>query len=251
MPSEAYFSAIRSNTESLSLTLASTSEEVRAVQRLRYRVFIESAGLYDQANASGLDADEFDAYCDHLIVRDSVTDMVVGTYRLLSPNGAKDFGRYYSENEFDLTRLKSLNDVMVEAGRACIDPHFRSGAVLMLLWSGLAAYMRLHRCEYLMGCASISLADGGSNASSVFRELDDAQLAPPEYHVVPHVPLPLTDEAYAQPGRTPPLLRGYLRSGAWVCGAPAWDRKFQCADLFLLLPLSRLESRYARRYVKE
>lgn len=66
-----------------------------------------------------------------------------------------------------------------------------------------------------------------------------------------HFPLPLTDEAYAQPGRTPPLLRGYLRSGAWVCGAPAWDRKFQCADLFLLLPLSRLESRYARRYVKK
>lgn len=251
MPSEAHFSAIRLNTDGLSLTLATTSEEVRAVQRLRYRVFIESGGLVDQANASGLDADEFDACCDHLIVRGSVTGMVVGTYRLLSPNGAKDFGRYYSENEFDLSRLKCFSDVMVEAGRACIDPHFRSGAVLLLLWSGLAAYMRLHRGQYLMGCASISLADGGSNASAVFRELPEAQRSPAQYHVVPHFPLPLIDAVCARPGRTPPLLRGYLRSGAWVCGPPAWDQSFQCADLFLLLPLSRLESKYARRYVNE
>lgn len=243
--------AIGTSTQGLTLSLASTREELREVQRLRYKIFVESGGLQALANPEGQDTDEFDACCDHLIVRDSVSLKVVGTYRLLSPNAARAAGRYYSEGEFDLARLDHLRSVIAEAGRACIDPSYRSGAVLLLLWSGLAAYMRHHRCEYLIGCASISLADGGANAAAVCRELALGQQAPAEYRVTPHTPFPLNSEVSSQAAQIPPLLRGYLRSGAWVCGAPAWDPDFHCADLFLMLPMARLEGRYARRYVKD
>lgn len=242
---------IPSSSPRLSLSLASTPEELHEVQRLRYKVFIEDGGLDALANEQRLDTDEFDACCDHLIVRDAWTLKVVGTYRLLSPAGARKIGRLYSESEFDLSRLQHLRDRTVEAGRACIDPAFRSGAVIMLLWSGLAAYMRRMRCEYLVGCASISLADGGDNAAAVYRRLTPDQLVDPEYRVIPHVPFPLDGRGLDGTVDIPPLLRGYLRSGAKVCGAPAWDADFHCADLFLLLPLSQLDGRYANRYLKD
>lgn len=240
---------VRANPAGLLLSLASTTEEVREVQRLRYRVFVEGAGLTARMNADRLDADRFDAHCDHLIVRDAVSLRVVGTYRLLAPHAARAAGGYYSEGEFDLSRISHLRNGIVEAGRACIDREYRGGAVLMLLWSGLADYMRVHGCDYLIGCASISLADGGANAAAIYRGLSDGQRAPREYGVTPHLPLPLKSIGLP-PAQVPPLLRGYLRSGAWVCGEPAWDPDFDCADLFLLLPLERLEGGYSRRYVK-
>ncbi len=144
----------------LSLSLATTPEEVREVQRLRYKVFIETMNLSALANAEGLDKDEFDDYCDHLIVRDNKTLSVVGTYRVMSPHAARRMGKFYSEQEFDLSRLDNIRNVICEAGRACIHPDYRSGAVIMLLWAGIADFMRRERCDYLMGCASVSLADG-------------------------------------------------------------------------------------------
>lgn len=235
----------------LSLSLASTPEEVREVQRLRYKIFIKTMGLSALANQDGLDRDEFDDYCDHLIVRDTKTLKVVGTYRVLSANAAREMGRYYSEQEFDLSRLAHLRGRMAEAGRACIYPDYRSGGVIMLLWAGLAAYMRKEKCDYLIGCASISLADGGHNAAALYHALSDRNLAPAEHRVTPHLRFPTAEREPAHEPSMPPLLKGYLRSGAWVCGEPAWDPDFHCADLFLLLPLEKLDGRYARHYLKE
>ncbi len=235
----------------LTLSLASTPEEVREVQRLRYKIFIEAMGLSALENADGLDKDEFDAYCDHLIVRDSKTLKVVGTYRILSPHGARKIGRFYSEQEFDLSRLENLRGSIAEAGRACIHPDYRSGGVIMLLWAGLAAYMKKENCAYLIGCASVSLADGGHNAIALYHALSDTSLAPAEYRVTPHLPFPIEEREPGHAPQIPPLIKGYLRGGAWVCGEPAWDPDFHCADLFLLLPLAKLDSRYARHYLKE
>jgi putative hemolysin len=134
----------------LALSLASTPEEVREVQRLRYKVFIEAMGLSTLANTEGLDRDEYDDYCDHLIVRDTKTLKVVGTYRVLSPSAARKIGKYYSESEFDLGRLDNLRGSIAEAGRACIHPDYRSGGVIMMLWAGLAAFMKRENCEYLI-----------------------------------------------------------------------------------------------------
>jgi len=235
----------------LNLSLASTPEEIREVQRLRYKVFIEAMGLTSLSNADGLDKDEFDDYCDHLIVRDSKTLKVVGTYRVMSPHAARKMGQFYSEQEFDISRLDNLRGSIAEAGRACIHPDYRSGGVIMLLWAGLAAFMKKENCRYLIGCASISLADGGHNAAALYHALNDTNLAPPEYRVIPHLPFPIEEREPVETPQIPPLIKGYLRSGAWVCGEPAWDPDFHCADLFLLLPLAKLDARYARHYLKE
>jgi putative hemolysin len=175
----------------LTLSLATTPEEVQEVQRLRYKVFIEALGLSALANPDGLDKDEFDAYCDHLIVRDSKSLKVVGTYRVMSPHAARRMGQFYSEQEFDLIRLNNLRGRIAEAGRACIHPDYRSGGVIMMLWAGLAAYMKRENCEYLIGCASISLSDGGHNAAALYHALSETSLAPTEYRVTPHLPFPV------------------------------------------------------------
>lgn len=239
---------VRAASGKLVLSMASTPEELREVQRLRYKVFIETMGLSSLVREDGLDSDEFDEHCDHLIVRDSSTLRVVGTYRLLSASRARKLGRVYSEGEFDLGRLNNLRGRMVEAGRACIHPDYRGGSVIMLLWSGLAEYMRRENCDYLAGCASISLADGGHNAVAVYQSLAGTHLAPSEYRVTPHLPFPFSKLEAAQKPQVPPLLKGYVRSGAWICGEPAWDPDFESADLFLLLPLANLDGRYARHY---
>jgi len=238
---------VRASRAKLVLSMASTPEELREVQRLRYKVFIETMGLSSLVREDGLDSDEFDEHCDHLIVRDSDTLKVVGTYRLLSATRARKIGRVYSENEFDLGRLNNLRGRMVEAGRACIHSDYRGGSVIMLLWSGLAEYMRRERCDYLVGCASISLADGGHNAVAVYQSLS-AHMAPSEYRVTPHLPFPIHQLEAAHKVQIPPLVKGYVRSGAWVCGDPAWDPDFESADLFLLLPLTNLDARYAKHY---
>ena len=241
----------KSNSPRLVLSLASTPEELREVQRLRYKVFIDGMGLAMLANAERLDRDEFDDYCDHLVVRESVTLRVVGTYRVLSPSRARRIGRFYAENEFDLGRLNHLRGRMVEAGRACIHPEYRGGSVIMLLWAGLADYMRRERCDFLVGCASMSVADGGANASAVVAQLFANHAAPLEYRVTPHLPFPLRATEPGQRAQVPALIKGYIRSGAWLCGQPAWDPDFESADAFLMLTLANLDSRYARHYGME
>jgi putative hemolysin len=108
--------------------------------------------------------------------------------------------------------------------------------------------MRRHQCEYLTGCASISLADGGHNAVAVYQRLLKDHLAPPEYRVTPHLPFPIGQVEAARSPQVPALLKGYMRSGAWICGEPAWDPDFESADLFVMMPLANLDTRYARHY---
>ncbi|MEY4208202.1 MAG: hypothetical protein RLZZ20_1354 [Pseudomonadota bacterium] len=235
----------------LRLSLANTPEELREVQRLRYKVFVEAMGLDALRNHEGLERDEFDEFCDHLIVRDTRTLEVVGTYRILTPRALARTRSFYSENEFDLGRLSHLRPRIIEAGRACIHPDYRNGGVIMMLWAGLAACMQREKAEFLIGCASVSLADGGHTINALYRKLAADNLCPPEYRVTPHLPFPLHDEPLPEGLQVPALIKGYLRSGAWVCGEPAWDPDFHSADLFMMLPLAQLDSRYARHYLKE
>lgn len=244
------YSTAQSQGAALVVSLATTQAEVREVQRLRYRVFTETFKLSALANPEALNADEFDNYCDHLLVRDAATSAVVGTYRLMGPQAAQRMGHYYSEKEFDLGGLASLRARTVEAGHACVHPQYRSGSVIMMLWSGLAKYMAREGCDHLMGCASVSLADGGHDAAALYRGFASQNLAPAAYRVTPHIPFPLDQFEPGHVPRVPPLLKGYLRSGGWVCGEPAWDKEFNTADFFMLLPLAKLDSRYARHYLK-
>lgn len=234
----------------LRVSLASYPSEVVAAQRLRWQVFAEELGARLPSREHGIDRDLFDPYCEHLIVRDEVGGRVVGTYRILTPEAARRVGSYYSDGEFDLTRLAHLKPRMVEVGRSCIDPEYRnSAAVIALLWSGLAQFMMRNGYEYLIGCASIGMADGGHGAAHIFTRIAD-HMAPLEYRVFPRYPLPLDRLDAGVAVDTPPLLKGYLRAGAYVCGDPAWDPDFNTADLPVLLPMSRLNPRYARHFVE-
>jgi putative hemolysin len=217
--------------------------EVEAAQRLRHEVFAGELGANLRTGVPGHDVDEFDAYCDHLIVRDDATGAVVGTYRMLPP-GRTD--RRYGDTEFDLTALDPLRDVLVEAGRSCVHPDHRTGAVINLMWSGIARYLQLHGRKWLGGCASIALDDGGATAAAVWERVRARHLAPPRLRVRPRRPWPLTPPTRNAP--TPPLLRGYLRLGAWVCGEPAYDPDFGCVDLYVLLSTDRIDPRYRRHF---
>jgi putative hemolysin len=232
------------------ISLARSEQEVLEAQRLRYKVFVEELGAHIHTSTPDHDIDRYDAFCDHLIVRESHADRIVGTYRILSPDAARRAGSYYSESEFFLSRLQNLRPRMVEVGRSCIHPDYRSGAVITLLWAGLADYMVSHNYEYLIGCASIGMADGGHNAANLFSQMGPANMAPPEYRVFPKHGLPFDRLTTDQPALIPPLIKGYLRLGAWVCGEPAWDPYFNTADLLLLLPMSRMNPRYMRHFVK-
>lgn len=231
-------------------SLARSPSEVAEAQRLRYKVFAEEMGARLNGH-DGRDIDGFDPLCDHLLVRDQDSGEVVGTYRMLEPHMAAEAGGYYSAGEFDLTRLLHLAPSMVEVGRSCVHPDYRNGATISLLWAGLAKYMMTRGYEHLIGCASISMADGGHNAAAVYARLSEKYLSPNEYRVFPHTPLPLQ----ALSGETveaavPPLLKGYMRLGAYVCGEPAWDPDFNTADLLVMLPISRLSRRYADHFMK-
>lgn len=230
------------------MRLATNKDEVEEAQRLRYQVFFEEMGARAQSKRSLLDVDEYDADCEHLIVRELKIQQVVGCYRIMRPETAIKRGSFYSDSEFDLTRLHHLRSSTAEVGRACIHPDYRTGAVIMLLWSGIARFMLENRYDYLIGCASVSLADGGANALSVHSKAASDWLSPPEYRVFPRHAFPLKGLASLDP-QVPPLIKGYTRLGAWICGDPAWDPDFNTADFFVLLSLSRLPQKYVRHFM--
>ena len=148
----------------------------------------------------------------------------------------------------ELVRLQPLRERMVEVGRSCIHPEHRSGAVIGLLWMGLARYMLAGGHGYLAGSASMSMADGGHAVASVFEKLRARHFAPAEYRVFPRRRLPLCKPDTTRVPDTPPSLCGYLSAGAWICGEPAWNPDFNTGDFFLLLPLARLSPRYGRHF---
>jgi putative hemolysin len=229
--------------------LARSESEVREAQKLRWKIFAEELGARLRSPEPGVDRDMVDPYCEHLVVRDENSGEVVGTYRLLTGAQARRLGGFYSDDEFDLTRLRHLQDRTVEVGRSCVHPGYRNGATIALLWSGIAQFMQRHRCEYLIGCASLGMADGGHTAASLYNRLRETSLSPIEYRVFPRCALPLDRLDAALPAELPPLVKGYVRCGAYVCGEPAWDPDFDTADLLMLLPLSRLDGRYARHFM--
>ncbi len=232
-----------------SLLLTTDSADVEAAQRLRHRVFADELGARLDTLRPGLDADRFDEFCDHLVVREDATGEVVGTYRMLPPQRARAAGALYSDGEFALDALDPIRPSLVETGRSCVHPDHRAGAVVGLVWAGIARYMLLTGNQWLAGCASVPLADGGAQAAGVRETVFARHLAPAAYRVAPHRPwVPDTPHR-----RTvlPPLLRGYVRLGAWVCGEPAHDPDFDCADFFVLLGLDHIDQRYLKFFLGE
>ncbi len=235
---------------------ARSEADVRAAQRLRYKVFANEMGARltpPPGTPAGLDVDAFDPHCEHLLVRTCETAHapaeVVGTYRVLTPDAARLMGGLYSDTEFDLSPLDPLRPRMAELGRSCTAPQWRSGAVILMLWSSLAEFMHRNHLDLMVGCASVPMGDGGHTAASLWEQLRHSHLAPPEQQVRPRLALPVDDLRSDLVVEPPPLIKGYLKCGAKLLGAPAWDPDFGCADLPMMLRLSELPDSYRRRFL--
>jgi putative hemolysin len=249
------------------LRLAQTIEDRDAACRLRFKVFnIEMGEGLETSYQTGLDTDQFDLFCEHLLVEEKATHRIVGTYRMQSGSTAAHNLGYYSEQEFHFTPYEPLRAGILELGRASIDREHRTPEVLTLLWRGIAQYATDMGLRYLIGCSSLNSQDPhegwqmyrqlesyrvlpefateptGAFACPAEQEGASAQPSPPNLNVDPSASLP------ALP-KVPRLLRTYLAIGARICAAPAWDRAFGTIDFLTLLDLKMLSPSARNRFL--
>jgi putative hemolysin len=245
------------DTPRYTLLMSTEPALVETAQRLRHDVFTSEPGFALAGAADGRDADRFDEHCDHLLVREDNSGELVGCYRMLPPAGAIAAGGLYTATEFDVRRLDTLRPSLVEMGRAVVRQDHRNGAVVLLMWAGILAY--LDRCgyDYVTGCVSVPVQGPAEEApGSRIRGVRDfvrhRHAAPAEYTVHPYRPVTVAGRALddIDPPRrldVPPLMRGYLRLGAQVCGEPAHDPDFGVGDFPALLDKRKADTRYLRR----
>lgn len=231
------------------LRLAANQGEREAAFRLRFMVFnLELQEGLEPAYLTGLDTDQFDAICDHLVVEHAPTAQIVGTYRLQTgPTASANCG-YYSAREFDFAPYQPLRNQIVELGRACIQRDHRSTEVLYLLWRGIAAYAVACGCRYLIGCSSLTSQDG-RHGMAAYEYLSD-YLVEEALRTVPTPPFQVSFSGTPQSNPAiPKLLRTYLAIGAKICGPPAIDREFKTIDFLTLLDMQSLHPRIRSRFL--
>jgi putative hemolysin len=245
------------NKTNIVTTWARHLSEVREAQKLRYQVFAIEMGANFPDILPGYDIDIFDDYCEHLLVRDRKTWEVIGTYRVLTPAQAKLAGKFYSDGEFDLRALQSLRGRLAEIGRSCVHKNYRQGSVILALWKALVLFMTQNRLDDVVGCVSIPMNMQVNNnqigmgyaAASIWRQMKENHLASRELQVIPRLPLPVEQLDQMLDIEPPALVRGYLRVGAKVLGAPAWDPNFNTADLPMLMRMKDLPERYRKHFL--
>lgn len=249
------------------LRLAETVEDRDAACRLRFKVFnLELGEGLESSYQTGLDTDQFDLFCEHLLVEEKLTGRVVGTYRMQSGATAAHNLGYYSEQEFDFAPYEPLRADILELGRASIDREHRTPEVLTLLWRGIAQYASNMGLRYLIGCSSLTSKDP-AEGWQVYRQLEHYRVFP-EFETVPTAAYACPSEqegAHAQPlpcqqdpsnensapiqASVPKLLKTYLAIGARVCCPPAWDREFGTIDFLTLLDLKLLSPSARNRFL--
>jgi L-ornithine Nalpha-acyltransferase len=252
----------------LDVRLAVSDEEIAAAQALRYQIFYDEMGATPTPAMARArrDIDDYDAICDHLLVVDhglagviGARPQVVGTYRLLRQDVAAAHRGFYSAGEYDLSRLiaqSSSGGQLLELGRSCVAPAWRNNATISLLWRGIASYLQTHNIGHMFGCASLHGADPVLHTAEL-SYLYHHHLAPSELraraHDSNHVPmdrLPVASiDTRAASRALPPLIKGYLRVGAMVGDGGFVDNAFNTVDVFVIMPVDRITSRYAARFV--
>ncbi len=271
--------AVLAENEHYLIKLAENQAEISAAQELRYRVFKEEQGRLSTCS-DVTDRDYFDSFCRHLVVVEKGSGRIVGTYRVLTNNAAHFAGRFYSQDEFTISGLKNMRDDLCEVGRSCVDPEFRNGAVVSLLWSGLISLrhhsmspfgllekVRRHyhrrpaaKFEYLFGCVSLEETDPVA-ALALYEYCLQNNLVTNKLTARPRAGFelaPVSDaevQRYLQENektmlrKLPPLFKGYINLGAKICGAPAYDREFGTIDFLILQDMREIPERYLRHLV--
>lgn len=247
----------------LEVRLARDFAEVRAAQKVRFDVFFKELGANQSTGPSGeIDADAFDESCDHLIVLDQSLPgpdlrRIVGTYRLLRQDQAIANGGFYSEGEFELSRLVGQNpgSRFLELGRSCVLPEYRSKRTIELLWQGIYAYLTMHSIDVMVGCASFHGTVPALHAQSLSYLAQNCRAIGPwavravagRYHTMDLMPPEAIDQRTALVG-LPPLIKGYLRVGARVGDGCVIDHEFGTVDVFIVMPVKAIGARYINYY---
>ncbi len=249
------------------LRLAQSVEDRDAACRLRFKVFnIELGEGLESSYQTGLDSDQFDLFCEHLLVEDKLSRRIVGTYRMQSgASAARNLG-YYSEQEFHLAPYEPLRAGILELGRASIDREHRTPEVLTLLWRGIAQYATDMGLRYLIGCSSLNSQDP-AEGWQMYRQLEHYQVATefetvpterfacPTEHIGRDAQQPVQQESSSLPThssipvKVPKLLKTYLAIGARIAAPPAWDREFGTIDFLTLLDLKTLSPAARNRFL--
>ena len=251
----------------LEVRLARNEAEVAAAQEVRYRVFYDEMGAHKGALQAldRRDADRFDPVCDHLLVLDSSISgpehrRIVGTYRLLRQEAAAAAGGFYSQDEFDLPGLVARHpgERVLELGRSCVLPDYRSKRTIEVLWQGIWAYTNHHRIGVMTGCASFPGTDPAAHAEALSYLAHhcragadwDIRAVPERYQAMDLMPAEAINPKAAIAGM-PPLVKGYLRLGARIGDGCVIDRDFGTVDVFIVLPVREISSRYVNYYGAE
>lgn len=248
-----------------STKLVENEEELRAAQRLRYRVFVEElgAGGAEVDHGARLEKDRFDPFFDHLILFDHARpgakeDQVVGVYRLLRGDQAAAAGQFYSEDEYDLNVLKASGRKLLELGRSCLDIDYRGGAAMYHLWNALAGYVLQHEVEILFGVASFHGTDLAALAQPLSM-LHHNHLAPEDlrvraqaghYAAMDRV-APADLDRRAAMVQVPALIKAYLRLGGFVGDGAYVDHAFNTTDVCLIMDTERMNAKQKSIYTKE
>jgi len=245
----------------LHIRLARTAEEVTASQELRYQVFCAEMAAKPTNEMIELERefDAFDDYCDHLLVFDHNSEngkgAVVGTYRLMRRESARRCGRFYTSGEYDITKLLAYPGPILEVGRSCVGRGHRSGAIMQLLWRGIAAYVLHYKIDIMFGCASLPGVRPDALAVPL-AYLHHHHLAPPalrprarseRYVAMDHLP-PATATRDAAWPELPPLIKGYLRLGGHVGDGAVVDHEFGTTDVCIVVKTDRVAGKYYRHY---
>jgi putative hemolysin len=239
--------------ERFTIKTAENFDELIMALKLRYDVFYRE--LLDKTDPDGMDVDKFDFGCDHLIVVDKRTGAFVGTYRLISSLYVKKF---YSETEFDLSSILGLPGVKLELGRACVHQDYRSGSSIALLWRGITEYMKQTGTQYLFGCSSVK-STNKHEIAAIHKSLSREFSAPSTYAAVQRPMFKIkkfdqlinsvTDEdEKAVEELIPALIKSYINMGALICGEPAYDKKFKCADFLTLFNVDKSSDIVHKKY---
>lgn len=243
----------------LEVRLTSSFAELDEAMRLRYEVFnLELMEGLESSYDKGYDSDAYDAWCDHLIVSDLELGRVVGTYRLLRRSQAGRNIGFYSENEFDLENLKRIPGEFMELGRSCIAVSHRSFSTINLLWAAIGQYAIRHQVEFMFGCGSLHCSSI-EEVQPLYTWLRERHLAPEKFRVRPleSCRMDVSDDYILEEDprrvqrRLTPIMKGYLRAGAMIGGAPAYDAEFGTADVLVLLEVGKMTERYKHHYVCE
>lgn len=256
------FGELRSG--ALGVRIATTRDEIDAVQALRYRVFYGEMGATADADAirSERDCDIYDTVADHLLVVDHTLgngpESVVGTYRLIQREAARRIGQFYSADEYDISRIEANKGTILELGRSCVDGQYRSRAVMQLLWRGIAAYVFQHRIDLMFGCASLPGTDPDLLAAELtylyYHHLAPASIRP---RALPHryIEMRRADRdqvnARAALSRLPPLIKGYLRLGGFVGDGAVIDAQFNTTDVAVVVQTDLVTEKYYRHYERQ